>query len=307
MLIIVGFALVGVAALYYVLSRSLPGARVRRTQRFAAHTGQKGVVSAPADRFGAHLLPGPIARRLRGAMHLTDPQRYGLLVDRMVVLALGVAGIALLIVESVPPAVVAGILAPVVVFVRERRRALAFERDFLLQLPDCLLLIASAMRTGRNFVNALRASIPNLSEPMKSQMEALADRIEALRVTEAQAFEMWAETLTYPQLRTAAAALSIGNTVGIETDVVFRRLSETLQGEITADMETRAATAQVRSSSTVVSLVPVGVLGIIYLIDPAFIKPLFTSVGGWIVLGVAVLLNGGAFALSRRILARLTA
>jgi len=306
MVTIIGFGLVFLAGLYFVLSLTLPRRRTGKARRFAAHTGQDVTQEVTPDRFGQHLLPNPLAQRLRRGAHIPDDHRLGVVLDRVVAIAIGGAGVVLLLTDTPVQAIIFGVAAPVIVVFVERRRAVAFERNFLLQLPNTLLLIGSAMHAGRNFVNALKATVPNLSEPMKSQMETLAGRIEALRVTEAQAFDMWAESLDYPQLRTAAAALNIGNQVGLETDVVFRSLSESIQASTTAEMETKAITGQIRSSSTLIMFVPICVVALIYLIDPTFVAPLFSSLAGWIILGIAATMNIGSFAISRNMLTKLT-
>jgi tight adherence protein B len=167
------------------------------------------------------------------------------------------------------------------------------------------MLVSSAMAAGRNFVNALQATTPNLADPIKSELIALADRISALRVTEAQAFEMWAEKLPYPELHTISSALAIGNQVGLETYSLLRSLSESIQGEIKARNELDALTSQVRSTATVISYLPVAFVVLIYFVTPKFVTPLFTTVFGFVIIIIAGGMNYLARWWTGRILARI--
>jgi tight adherence protein B len=161
------------------------------------------------------------------------------------------------------------------------------------------------MAAGRNFSNALLATTPNLADPMKSELEGLANRIQALRVTEAQAFEMWAEKLPYPELHTISSALSIGNQIGLETYSLLRSLSSSIQDEIKARNELDALTSQVKSTATVISYLPLFFVLIIYFITPKFVTPLFTTAVGLFTVVLAIGMNYLSRYLTKRILVQI--
>jgi tight adherence protein B len=142
---------------------------------------------------------------------------------------------------------------------------------------------------------------------MKSELEGLANRIQALRVTEAQAFEMWAEKLPYPELHTIASALAIGNQIGLETYSLLRSLSASIQEEIKARSELEALTSQVKSTATVISYLPVVFVLLIYFITPKFVIPLFTTVPGLVTIALAGGMNYLSRFLTRGILERIEA
>jgi tight adherence protein B len=142
---------------------------------------------------------------------------------------------------------------------------------------------------------------------MKSELEGLANRIQALRVTEAQAFEMWAEKLPYPELHTISSALAIGNQIGLETYALLRSLSQSIQDEIKARSELEALTSQVRSTATVISYLPVFFVLIIYFITPTFVTPLFTTVVGVITIVIAGGMNYASRRLTKGILEKIEA
>ncbi|MDP9326183.1 MAG: hypothetical protein M3O87_06575, partial [Candidatus Dormibacteraeota bacterium] len=232
---------------------------------------------------------------------------WGTLLDRMVAGALIAGGVGLIVFQQPLIAAIGFVAAPIVLYYLAIRRAKTYEQKFLIQLPNALLLISSAMAAGRNFVNALQATTPNLADPIRSEMITLGNRISALRVTEAQAFEMWAERLPYPELHTISSALAIGNQVGLETYLLLRSLSSSIQDEIRGRNELEALTSQVKSTATVVSYLPLIFVLLIYLITPKFVTPLFTTGVGIVVIIIAVGMNYLSRWWTKRILKRIEA
>jgi Flp pilus assembly protein TadB len=316
--------LAGVA--YLVITALLPILSAGRANPYAAHTGAPphaaGRAGSPGEGEAASqtpesyvsptqrlsgILPERLRERYRKPVDVGYDFRWGTFLDRQLALALIGFGIALLVFHNYVIAVLSLILAPFVDYVLALRRARAFQERFLLQLPNALLLVSSAMAAGRNFVNALQATTPNLAEPIKSELEALANRIQALRVTEAQAFEMWAEKLPYPELHTISSALAIGNQVGLETYALLRSLSDSIQDEIKARNELEALTSQVKSTATIISYLPVAFVLFIYFVTPKFVEPLFGTVVGWVTILIGLGLNYMARWWTGRILRRIEA
>ena len=299
----VGLVLAGIGVVYLVVTALLPIMQSAKSDPYAAHTGGTESVAqieasryvSPTERILSPLANTRVLQRYRRPVDIGADFRWGSFLDRQVSVFLIAIGLSFVVFKTPVLAIILGITAPAVDYSLAVRRARAYRAKFLLQLPNALLLVSSGMAAGRNFVNALQATNPNLAEPIKSELEALANRISALRVTEAEAFNIWAETLPYAELHTIASALAIGNQVGLETFSLLRSLSSSIQDEIRGRSELEAVTSQVRSTATVVSYLPIFFVLFIYLVVPHFITPLFTTVVGIVV----VLIAGGMNYLSR--------
>ncbi|HEV3232204.1 MAG TPA: type II secretion system F family protein [Candidatus Dormibacteraeota bacterium] len=309
--IALGVIVVGVA--YLVLTGLLPILSANRLNPYAAHTGGGTAVAeseaayvSPTERL-ARILPEGLRERYRKPVDIGFEFRWGTFLDRQLGLAIVGVGIALLVFHNPVIAVLAFLLAPGIDYILALRRAKAFQERFLLQLPNALLLVSSAMAAGRNFANALQATTPNLADPIKSELDALANRIQALRVTEPQAFEMWAERLPYPELHTISSALAIGNQVGLETYSLLRSLSNSIQDEIKARNELEALTSQVKSTATIISYLPIAFVLFIYFITPHFVEPLFSTPVGWVTIAIGLGMNYMARWWTGRILRRIEA
>jgi tight adherence protein B len=305
-----GLILAAVGFVYLVVTAILPIMQSARSDPYAAHTGggeSEAAVEAaryisPTERVLSPLAETGLLQRYRRPVDIGADFRWGSFLDRQVAIFLIAIGLAFVIFKTPVLAVIVGIAAPLVDYSLALRRARAYRARFLLQLPNALLLVSSGMAAGRNFVNALQATTPNLAEPIKSELVALANRISALRVTESEAFQIWAEKLPYQELNTIASALAIGNQVGLETFALLRSLSSSIQDEIRGRSELEAVTSQVRSTATVVSYLPIFFVLLIYLIVPKFVTPLFTTVVGIVVIVISLGMNYISRRFTKRIL-----
>jgi tight adherence protein B len=314
-LTIIGLGLAAVGALYLIVSAILPILQQARSDPYTAYTGSTGTAAAaeaaryrsPTEAILGVFWRGMGSSNFKRRVDVGPDFIFGSLLDRMLAVSLIGVGLGLIIFGQ--PLIAAILLfgAPALTYFLAIRRAKAYEARFLLQLPNAILLVSSAMAAGRNFVNALQATTPNLADPIKGELEHLGNRIQALRVTEAQAFEMWAERLPYPELHTISSALAIGNQVGLETYALLRSLSGSIQDEIRGRNELEALTSQVKGTATVISYLPVIFVLLIYFVTPKFVTPLFTTFIGI----VTIVIAGGMNYLSRwwtaRILKRIEA
>ena len=305
---LVGVVLVLVGLAYMIITTALPVMRERKVDPFAAHTGAEAEAPEPYHSFLEvvfRVLPGGITRAYRGPLDKGRVFKWSAFLDRQLSLLLMGLGVGLLILQNPILIVLGAVILPVIHYGVTHRKSREYEAKFLLQLPNALLLIASAIAAGRNFVNALEATVPNLAEPLRTEMTPLHRQTQSLRMDEAEAFQMWADRLPYPELHTTASALAIGNRVGLETFVLLRNLADSIQAEIRGRQELQAVTSQVRTTATVVSFLPFGFLAVIYFIMPGFVTPLFTTIAGGIILTIVIVMNWGSRVITRQMLDRI--
>ena len=308
MLQLIGVLLTLAGVAYMVISTALPVRMEKKIDPFALHTGA-GVEAhapyhSPFERVMS-IMPKRLVRAYRGPVDKGRVFVWSSFLDRQFALLLVGLGLSLLLLSNPILVVIGTIIPPTVHYGIVYRKGRAYEQKFLLQLPNALLLIASAIAAGRNFVNALEATTPNLAEPLRTELGLLAQQTQSLRMEEVQAFELWADRLPYPELHTVASALAIGNRIGLETFVLLRNLADSIQAEIRGRQELQAVTSQVRTTATVVSFLPFAFLLVIYFIVPSFVTPLFTTIAGGIILGIVILLNWGSRVITRQMLDRI--
>ncbi len=154
------------------------------------------------------------------------------------------------------------------------------------QLGDALILIANSLRTGYSFMQASDMVAQEMRPPISSEF-ARAVKEMNLGVTIEEALANLGKRINSEDLDLVLTAVLIQRQVGGNLSEVLDNIARTIRERVRIRGEIRTLTAQGRISGLIVSLLPI-VLGlVIYLLNPEYVKLLFTHPFGKIMLGVA--------------------
>jgi tight adherence protein B len=157
------------------------------------------------------------------------------------------------------------------------------------QLADNLQVVGSAMRAGHSFVGALSVAVDDAAEPARTELKrVIAD--EKLGVPLEDAFGVVVRRMQSTELEQVALVSGLQRETGGNTAEVIDRVAELIRERFELRRMVRALTAQGRMARWVVSLLPVGLLGMISVINPEYMQPLYSTGTGLALLFVASLL-----------------
>ena len=178
---------------------------------------------------------------------------------------------------------VAGFFFPfILVNMKIARRMKAFNS----QLGDALILIANSLRTGYSFMQASDMVAQEMRPPISSEFSRAVKEMN-LGVTIEDALANLGKRINSEDLDLVLTAVLIQRQVGGNLSEVLDNIARTIRERVRIRGEIRTLTAQGRISGIIVSLLPV-VLGlVIYLLNPEYVKLLFVHPFGKIMLGVA--------------------
>ena len=178
---------------------------------------------------------------------------------------------------------VAGFFFPfILVNMKIARRMKAFNG----QLGDALILIANSLRTGYSFMQASDMVAQEMRPPISSEFSRTVKEMN-LGVTIEDALANLGKRINSEDLDLVLTAVLIQRQVGGNLSEVLDNIARTIRERVRIRGEIRTLTAQGRISGIIVSLLPV-VLGlVIYLLNPEYVKLLFVHPVGKIMLGVA--------------------
>jgi tight adherence protein B len=193
----------------------------------------------------------------------------------------------------------AALAIPFVVRTFIRRRVERVRNQFAEQLPDNLQVIASALRAGHSLVGALSVVVDDAPEPSRSEFRrVVAD--EQLGVPLDHSLMVVALRMENRDLEQVALVATLQRDTGGNTAEVLDRVSDTVRARFELRRLVKTLTAQGRMSRWVVSLLPVGLFGVITLINPTYMRPLFTHTSGRILLVLsAVMIISGSLIIRR--------
>jgi tight adherence protein B len=166
-------------------------------------------------------------------------------------------------------------------------RKLAWRRnEFSEQLPDALQVISSALRSGHSFAGALAVVVESAAEPMKSEMHrVVAD--EQLGIPLEQSFAVVAERMASRDLEQVALVAELQRQAGGNAAEVVDRVAETIRERFELRRMIKTLTAQGRMSRWIVTAVPLVIILLLQIINPHYLHPMVSSVGGQIALVLA--------------------
>ena len=214
-------------------------------------------------------------------------------------LAAASAGIAYLFAADAIVAIAAGIAAamsPFIWIAWERRRR---RQRFVKQLPDTVQLLASLVRGGSTFLQALEHVGRESDEPTRSIFAVVVREI-GLGASPQSALDGLAERYPSEDLTLLVAAVNVHQQIGGSLSTVLERIAETLRERVRLHGEVRTLTASQRASAMVLAALPILVGIARALIDPESFALFFSVDYLRLAIIVAVLMAAlGAFIMRR--------
>jgi tight adherence protein B len=192
-----------------------------------------------------------------------------------------------------------GLAVPLVVRGLILARMARKRRVFGDQLPDNLDVLASGLRAGHSLVGAFAVVVNDAPEPSKGEFQrVIAD--EQLGVDLAVALTRVAVRMKSRDVEQIALVASVQNETGGNAAEVLDRVVESIRERQELRRLVRTLTAQGRLARWIVSILPVGLLVIISIVNNSYMKPLFTHTSGRIMLAVgAALIISGSVAIGK--------
>jgi Flp pilus assembly protein TadB len=172
-----------------------------------------------------------------------------------------------------------------------RRRRAAFRE----QLPDLLQLMAGAMQSGYSLLQALDAAVREDAQPAAGEFSrALAEA--RLGGDIEGSLETVVRRMESADLRWTVMAMRIQRNVGGDLGEILTTVAGTMRERGFLRRQVRALSAEGRLSAYILVALPVLVGIYMFLVDPKYMRPLYATPLGLLVLIVAcVLLVIGAF------------
>jgi tight adherence protein B len=178
------------------------------------------------------------------------------------------------------------VLGPVALLSIVRQRLRRQRGLFADQLPSHLQELASTMRAGHSLVAGISSMAQSATEPSHSEWtRVVAD--EQLGMPLEEAMRPLARRMDSDDIGQVALVASLHNRTGGNMAEVLERVADSVRERAELRRELRSLTAQARLSRYVVTALPVAVAGAIALINPEYIRPLFHTTTGIVLVFIA--------------------
>lgn len=158
------------------------------------------------------------------------------------------------------------------------------------QLVESMVTMTNALRSGVALPKAFQIVAHDMPKPICQEFGILVQEMR-LGMDIEEAMESMLTRMPSQDLELVCTSVGISNSVGGNLAEVFDRLAETIRERFRIEGRIEALTAQGRIQGLMVSILPIFVGGMIYLIDPKMMEPLFTRTIGIVILVVMAIME----------------
>ena len=190
------------------------------------------------------------------------------------------------------------LVAAIVGFILPRfwlnRRKAGRLKAFNSRLADTITLIANALRAGSSFLQAVEMVVRETQPPVSTEFGRVIREVN-LGLPFEDALNNMVRRVRSDDLELMATAINIQHQVGGNLAEILDSIAFTIRERVRIQGEIRTLTAQQRMSGYVVGFLPIGLVGVLFLIAPHFMDPMFRKppeVLG-LPLGLIILFIGG--------------
>ncbi len=162
---------------------------------------------------------------------------------------------------------VIGIFAPRIYVQNQQKQRLKKFND---QLPDMLNLMVNGLRAGYSTTQAMEAISKELPPPINDEFRRVVQEMQ-IGIPMETALDNLLRRIPSEDLDFVVTAINVQREVGGNLSEILDNISFTIRERIRIKGEVRVLTAQVRTSGTVLSLIPFGLTLILWFLNPEYL------------------------------------
>lgn len=220
-----------------------------------------------------------------------------------IIAIIGVGLIAFLIggrlpLSAVIGGVIGGFLPRLYVKNQQSKRLVRFND----QLPDMLNLIVNGLRAGYSTMQAMEAVSKELPAPICDEFRRVVQEMQ-LGIAMEKAMENLLRRIPSEDLDFVITAINVQREVGGNLAEIMEVISYTIRERVRIKGEIRVLTSQVMYSGRALSLMPLGLLCILYFLNRSYVMEFFNKDNGFCgyiaLCGAVVLIGVGYFVMTR--------
>jgi len=207
-----------------------------------------------------------------------------------------VAFIAYLIQPGIVSAVIGGVIGFFIPrFYVKRQQSIRLIK-FNDQLSDMLNLMVNGLRAGYSTMQALEAVSRELPAPISDEFRRVVQEMQ-IGIPMDTALENLLRRIPSDDLDFVVTAINVQREVGGNLSEILDTISFTIRERVRIKGEIRVLTASVRTSGTILSLIPVFLSVALWFVSPEYISSFFDRgpVCGWLAVATVVGLIGSGY------------
>lgn len=161
---------------------------------------------------------------------------------------------------------------------------------FVDQMVDGMTILSNGVKAGLSVQQSMERVAENMQNPMSQEFALVLSQMRLGRSME-EALNELGTRIPRPDVQMFVTAVNILQETGGNLAETFQTIVYTVRERQKVEKKIEALTAQGLMQGIIISLVPIFLLGVFYVLDPNYIMPLFTTFLGIIALLIMLALQ----------------
>jgi len=154
------------------------------------------------------------------------------------------------------------------------------------QIPDVLTIMASSLRAGHSFLQALDTVSKEIEEPAATEFNRAIAEIRLGRPTE-EALNSMADRVGSEDFKWAVLAINIQREVGGNLAEILDTVADTIRDRARIRRDVDTLTTEGRLSAYILLAMPFAIAGYLMIVNPSYLELLWTTLPGVVMLVIA--------------------
>jgi tight adherence protein B len=154
---------------------------------------------------------------------------------------------------------------------------------FVDQMVDGLTIMSNGIKAGLSVPQSMERVVDSLPNPISQEFNLVLSQIRLGRSVEEALLDL-GERIPKPDVQMFVTAINILKETGGNMAETFSTIVTVIRERQKVERKIEAMTAQGIMQGMIISFVPIGIIGFLYMIDPAYVSPMFSTTLGLILL-----------------------
>ncbi len=165
---------------------------------------------------------------------------------------------------------------------------------FVEQMVDGLTIMSNGIKAGLSVPQSMERVVDSLPNPISQEFNLVLSQIRLGRSVEEALLDL-GERVPKADVQMFVTSINILKETGGNMAETFSTIVTVIRERQKIERKIEAMTAQGIMQGMIVSMVPIGIIGLLWLIDPGYISPMFTTTLGIFLLMImfALVVAGG--------------
>lgn len=158
------------------------------------------------------------------------------------------------------------------------------------QMVDGMTIMGNGIKAGQSLNQAMERVVENMNGPLSQEFNLVLNKVR-LGMSVEEALNEFGERIPRQDVQMFVTAVNILKETGGNLAETFQTIVTTVRERQKVEKKIEALTAQGNMQAIIITLVPLLLLGIFFVVDPPYVMPLFTKPLGWACLALMLTLQ----------------